>query len=117
MSGQCRWLRRFNLGLGNELEIMGRDIEDPRRCAIIKRNAHAAFAGEQPQVANERFAVEAGQLAQIEADAAAGPGAQQHAIGRPDVARPHFPGLFSDSVELSRPPNSSLDERREFGAD
>src|SRR5262249_44995028 len=57
IGAEHRRLRAINLVLWYELEEVACDVEDAARRAILNRDRHAAFAGDETQVAYRRLSV------------------------------------------------------------
>src|SRR5207253_2299570 len=98
MSAEDRWLRVVNFALGDELKVMTEGVEDAARRAVRHGNGHAAFAGDQADVADRRLAEIARVMPQVGAHAAACPVAEQAVLG-PVVAWIKGAGALDDRFE------------------
>src|SRR5438128_9302853 len=102
MSGQRNRRWPISFCLGNELEIMTRHVQDAAGRMVGNRNGHAAFAGDQADVANWGVAKIAGKMPEIGGNAASRPIAE-NAILWPEIARIEGAGAPDNSFQLSGP--------------
>ena len=80
VGGQHGRLRAVGFFLGDELEVVRGDVEDAAGGAVGHRDGHAAFAGDQADVAHRRVAEIAREVPQVRADAAARPVADEQLV-------------------------------------